>query len=145
MKYFALALIALAICSSCSRSKIAPFVGTLAGATGGAALGGIPGAAIGSTIGYGSGIAYDWAADPDKKEIVEQISQGQIAEVIAHQVAKQNTGLASFLKDLQKMLIFAAIALAVYLSIPLFYSKHCQKQAEQKMTKPPFPVKPPSK
>ena len=74
-----------------------------------------------------------------------KMRQGQIAEVIAHQVAKQNTGLASFLKDLQKMLIFAAIALAVYLSIPLFYSKHCQKQAEQKMTKPPFPVKPPSK
>ena len=83
-----------------AASKTAPFVGSLAGATGGAALGGIPGAAIGSTVGYG-GIAYDWAADPDKKEMVQQISQGEIAEVIANQVAKQNTGLTSFLKDLQ--------------------------------------------
>jgi nitric oxide reductase large subunit len=141
MKSFALAIIALAIFSSCSRSKTAPFIGSLAGATGGAALGGIPGAAIGSTMGYGGGIAYDWAADPDKKEIVDQISQGQIAEVIAAQVAKQNTGLTSFLKDLQKMLIFAAIGLGIYLSIPLFYSKHCQKQAEQNMTRPPFPKK----
>ena len=142
MHYFALALIALAIFSSCSRSKTAPFVGSLAGATGGAALGGIPGAAIGSTVGYGGGIAYDWAADPDKKEMVQQISQGEIAEVIANQVAKQNTGLTSFLKDLQKMLMIAACGLAVYLAIPLFYSKHCQKQAEQKITKPPFPIRP---
>lgn len=141
MKYICLALIALAIVS-CSRSKTAPFVGSLAGATGGAALGGIPGAAIGSTLGYGSGIAYDWAADPDKKEMVEQITQGQIAEVIANQVAKQNTGFSSFLNDLKKMLIFAAIGYGIYLAIPLFYSKHCQKLAEQNMTRPPFPVKP---
>lgn len=134
----------IAFCSSCAfdRSKVAPFAGAVVGGTTGAALGNIPGAAIGTTLGYGSGVAYDWAAKPEtqeKIEIAQAISEGDIALLLEKKLAGHSSGQERFFDDIKKVLIYAAAGLAVYLTIPLLYAKRCQKEAEKKITRPPFP------
>lgn len=135
------------IFSSCAldRSKVAPFVGAVAGGTAGAAVGNIPGAAIGTTLGYGSGVAYDWAAQPKNKEAIEtlqHLSEGDIAAILEKKLESQADAHGNFIDDIKMILIYAAAGLAVYLTIPLLYAKRCQKQTEQKMTRAPFPARP---
>lgn len=129
------------------RSKVAPFIGAVAGGTTGAAVGNIPGAAIGTTLGYGSGVAYDWAAQPGTKdtiETIEALSEGDIAALLEKKLEKHNTATDNFMDDIKQVLIYAAAGLAIYLTIPLLYAKRCQKQAEQKLTRAPFPTRKPN-
>ena len=124
------------------RSKVAPFVGAVAGGTAGAAVGNIPGAAVGTTLGYGSGIAYDWAAQPSNQETLEtlqHLSEGDIAAILEKKLEKHNDAQGNFVNDIKQILIYAAAGLAIYLTIPLLYAKRCQKQTEKKITRAPFP------
>ena len=122
-----------------SRSKTAPFIGSVAGGTAGAAIGGIPGAAIGTGTGYASGIIYDWAAEPSNSKTLEGISEGNIEKIISAQMDKHATGQLGFFNDLKKVLIYAAAGLAVYLTIPLIYARKCTKDLEKGLTRAPFP------
>ena len=132
----------LATLASCSKSKIATFSGSTVGATSGAFVGGAGGAAAGSVVGYGAGVVYDWATTEENKQAVKDLnnlSNGDIATIVADHMHKQNNGLGKFLSDLKKILIVAAAGLAVYLSIPFFYARQCSKTVEAKLTNAPFP------
>jgi nitric oxide reductase large subunit len=132
----------LAALAGCSKSKMATFSGSTVGATGGALVGGAGGAAAGSVVGYGAGVVYDWATTEENKQTVKDLnnlSNGDIAAIVADHMSEQNNGLGKFLADLKKILIVAAAGLAVYLSIPFFYARQCSKTVEKKLTRPPFP------
>lgn len=137
-----LAIAMLGLLTNCSKSKMATFSGSTIGATGGAAVGGIGGAATGAVLGYGSGIVYDWATTEENQQTVTDLgnlSKGDIAAIVADHMTAQNNGFSKFMQDFKRILILAAAGLAIYLAIPFFYARKCQKEVERSMTRPPFP------
>ena len=121
---------------------MATFSGSTIGATGGALVGGAGGAAAGSVLGYGSGIVYDWATTEENQQTVKDLknlSEGDIAAIVGDHMSKQTTGFEKFIGDIKKLLLYAAAGLAVYLSVPFFYTQKCQKELRKGLTRSPFP------
>ena len=118
---------------------MATFSGSTIGATGGALVGGAGGAAAGSVIGYGSGVIYDWATSEENQQTVkdlQNLSEGDIASIVGDHMSKQASGFEKFISDLKKIILYAAAGLAVYLSIPFFYTQKCQKELKKRIYQP---------
>ena len=122
-------LLALACLSGCSKSKVAPFVGSAIGAGTGGAVGGVGGAVVGSSVGYGAGVVYDWGTT----ETATGHTNAQIAQIVAQQMGEHKSGLAQFMDDLKSLLMWVAVGLGVYLTLPLFFTRQCTKSINEKL------------
>ena len=128
------------------RSLITP-----AATVGGAAVGGVfgpGGAALGAGTAYAGARIYELS--DEKKELVESITQGDVDALLNAGLAEHKTGFDKFTSTIKNILIGAAILLGGYLAIPIFVAKrtarNCSKiEAVKHQTRPPFPVKPPSR
>ena len=128
------------------RSLVTP-----AATVGGAALGGIAGpggAALGAGTAYAGARIYELS--DEKKELVESITHGDVDALVSAGLKQHQTGFDQFTSYIKKILIGAAILLGGYLAIPIFVAKrtaqNCSKtEAEKHTTRPPFPVKPPTR
>jgi hypothetical protein len=124
--------IALLLClTGCSKSKVAPFVGSAVGAGAGGAVGGIGGAVVGSSVGYGAGVVYDWGTT----ESLDGKTNAEIAQIVAQQMGEHKTGLAQLAGDLKKLILYVAGGLGVYLLLPYFLTKRCTKNLDDKLTR----------
>lgn len=126
------------------------------GATGGATVGSLGGPALaggGALIGYGVGKGAQ-IIDENKelKTTIQAISEGDV-ETIAKQalqqgMASQETKFQNFISKIEKWLIVSAVALALYLLIPIFVAHKtatkCSRSEARKIseTRAPFPIKP---
>ena len=123
-------LLALVLClSGCSKSKVAPFVGSAVGAGAGGAVGGIGGAVVGSSVGYGAGVVYDWGTT----ETPTGHTNAQIAQIVASQMSEHKSGLAQFMQDLKKIIMWVAVGLGIYLTLPYFMTRKCTKEINDKL------------
>jgi len=144
----------LVLLSGCRTSSFyAP-----AGATSGAVVGSFGGpvtAGGGALIGWGIGKGAQ-VIDENKelKESIKAISEGDvesIAKIALEKGMKSQDGkLQEFISYIEKILIITATGLVLYLFIPIFIARKtassCAKsEAIKNATRPPFPVKPPSK
>ena len=128
------------------RSLITP-----AATVGGAAVGGVfgpGGAALGAGTAYAGARIYELS--DEKKELVESITHGDVDALLSAGLKQHKTGFDAFTSYIKKILIGAAILLGGYLAIPIFVAKRTARQcskteAEKHTTRPPFPVKPPSR
>ena len=128
------------------RSLITP-----AATVGGAAVGGVfgpGGAALGAGTAYAGARIYELS--DEKKELVESITHGDVDALVSAGLQQHKTGFDAFTSYIKKILIGAAILLGGYLAIPIFVAKRTARQcskteAEKHTTRPPFPVKPPSR
>lgn len=123
--------LALLLClAGCSKSKVAPFVGSAVGAGAGGAVGGIGGAVVGSSVGYGAGVVYDWGTT----ETLDGKTNAEIAQIVAYQMGEHKTGLAQLAGDLKKLILYVACGLGIYLLLPYFLTKRCTKHLDDKLT-----------
>jgi|11_taG_2_1085331.scaffolds.fasta_scaffold31381_2 hypothetical protein len=123
--------LALLLClAGCSKSKVAPFVGSAVGAGAGGAVGGIGGAVVGSSVGYGAGVVYDWGTT----ESLDGKTNAEIAQIVAYQMGEHKTGLAQLAGDLKKLILYVACGLGIYLLLPYFLTKRCTKHLDDKLT-----------
>ena len=128
------------------RSLITP-----AATVGGAAVGGVfgpGGAALGAGTAYAGARIYELS--DEKKELVESITHGDVDALLSAGLKQHKTGFDAFTSYIKKILIGAAVLLGGYLAIPIFIAKRTARQcskteAEKHTTRPPFPVKPPSR
>lgn len=122
------------------RSFVTP-AATITGAAAGA-LGGPGGAALGAGTGYAAGRIYE--LDDEKKELVEQITHGDVSAIVASGLEKHKSGFDEFTDSIKSILMIAGSVLLAYLLIPIFLAKKCAKiEAKKQITNAPFPVKPP--
>ncbi len=144
-------IIVLAIClTSCSLRSIYPTLGGIAGG-GVGSLGGPGTAALGAGAGVLAGEALkNKDALIEAEETIEALSHGDVSALVAQGMAEHKTGFESFTSYIKKILIGAAVLLGGYLGIPIFIAKRTARQCSQTeaikhATRPPFPVKPPSR
>ena len=143
---YAILLLALCLTGCSMRSLITP-----AATVGGAAVGGVfgpGGAALGAGTAYAGARIYELS--DEKKELVESITHGDVDALLSAGLKQHKTGFDAFTSYIKKILIGAAILLGGYLAIPIFVAKRTARQcskteAEKHTTRPPFPVKPPSR
>ena len=146
MIYTAIVVLALCMAGCSMRSLVTP-----AATVGGAAVGGVfgpGGAALGAGTAYAGARIYELS--DEKKELVESITHGDVDALLSAGLKQHQTGFDQFTSYIKKILIGAAILLGGYLAIPIFVAKrtaqNCSKtEAEKHTTRPPFPVKPPSR
>lgn len=124
-----LVVLALVCLGGCSKSKVAPFVGSAVGAGAGGAVGGIGGAVVGSSVGYGAGVVYDWGTT----ETATGHTNAEIAQIVAQQMGEHKSGLAEFMGDLKTMLMWLAVGLGGYLLLPYFMTRKCTKNINEKL------------
>ena len=128
MPRLSLALLCLAL-AGCSKSKVAPFLGSAVGAGAGGAVGGVGGAVVGSSVGYGAGVVYDWGTT----ESLDGKTNAEIAHIVAQQMGEHKTGLAQLAGDLKKLILYVAGGLGVYLLLPYFITRKCTKSLNEKL------------
>ena len=146
MIYTAIVVLALCMAGCSMRSLVTP-----AATVGGAAVGGVfgpGGAALGAGTAYAGARIYELS--DEKKELVESITHGDVDALLSAGLKQHKTGFDAFTSYIKKILIGAAILLGGYLAIPIFVAKRTARQcskteAEKHTTRPPFPVKPPSR
>lgn len=146
----------LVLLSSCKMSSFyAP-----AGATGGAVVGSLGGPAMaggGAILGYGIGKGAQ-LIDENKElqETVELLSTGDVETIAKNALEKgmesQEGKFQEFIGKVEKWLIVAAVALVLYLFIPILVARKtatsCSKSNREHLeklnseTRPPFPIKP---
>ncbi len=155
MKWIFITLIVLL--SGCKASSLyAP-----AGATGGAVVGSLGGPAMaggGAILGYGLGKGAQLIDEnKDLQETVQLLSTGDVETIAKNALEKgmqsQEGKFQEFVGKVEKWMIVAAVALVLYLFIPILVARKtatsCSKENREHFeklnseTRPPFPVKPP--
>ena len=144
-------ILLLAIClTGCSLRSTYPTIGGVIGG-GAGSLGGPGTAALGAGAGVLAGEALkNKDALIEAEETIEALSHGDVSALVAQGMEEHKSGFAEFTSYVKKILIGAAVLLGCYLAIPIFIAKRTARQcskteAEKHMTRPPFPVKPPSR
>ena len=149
MIYTAILLLALCLTGCNFRSTYPTLGGVIGGSAG--SLGGPGTAALGAGAGVLAGEALkNKDALIEAEEKIVALSEGDVSALVAQGMQSHKTGFDAFTSYIKKILIGAAILLGGYLAIPIFVAKrtaqNCSKtEAEKHTTRPPFPVKPPSR
>ena len=145
------AILVLAICmAGCSFRSVYPTLGGIAGG-GVGSIGGPGTAALGAGAGVLAGEALkNKDALIEAEETIEALSHGDVSALVAQGMAEHKTGFEKFTSTIKNILIGAAVLLGGYLAIPIFVAKRTARQCSQTeaikhATRPPFPVKPPSR
>jgi hypothetical protein len=141
-----LLIIPLLLLASCKMSSFYPVIGATGGATVGS-LGGPVGSGGGALVGYSVGKgAQLMDQNKDLQETVQALSEGDV-ETIAKKALErgmesQEGKFQEFIGTVKTFLYIAAIALVLYLGIPIFVAKRCaRKEAERHQTRVPFPTR----
>lgn len=123
-------VLVLALCSllGCTRKVLAPLGGAVAGGAVGSVVGGPVGAGVGAGVGYGSGAVYDWA----KEDAVGGITNAQMVELLHEKLDGHKDGQMGLFAEIKRLLLFVAVGLGVYLSIPLFFNTHTTRKLCEK-------------
>ena len=125
-------------------------------------MGGLAGGAAGSLGGplvgglsAGAGVLAGEAlknkdALVEAEEKLTALSHGDVSALVAQGMEEHKTGFDAFTSTIKKILTGAAVLLGGYLGIPIFIAKRTARQCSQTeaikhATRPPFPVKPPSR
>ena len=136
--------------TGCSFRSIYPTLGGIAGG-GVGSIGGPGTAALGAGAGVLAGEALkNKDALIEAEETIEALSHGDVSALVAQGMAEHKTGFEKFTSTIKNILIGAAVLLGGYLAIPIFVAKRTARQCSQTeaikhATRPPFPVKPPSR
>ena len=136
--------------TGCSFRSVYPTLGGIAGG-GVGSIGGPGTAALGAGAGVLAGEALkNKDALIEAEETIEALSHGDVSALVAQGMAEHKTGFEKFTSTIKNILIGAAVLLGGYLAIPIFVAKRTARQCSQTeaikhATRPPFPVKPPSR
>ena len=145
-------IIILALClAGCSLRSTYPTLGGVIGGSAGTLAGGpvVGGLSAGAGVLAGEALKNKDALI-EAEETIEALSHGDVSALVAQGMEEHKSGFAEFTSYVKKILIGAAVLLGCYLAIPIFIAKRTARQcskteAEKHMTRPPFPVKPPSR
>ena len=145
------AIVLLLVClTGCNFRSAYPLMGGLAGGAAGSLGGPVVG---GLSAGAGVLAGEAWKnkdALVEAEEKLTALSHGDVSALVAQGMAEHKTGFEKFTSTIKNILIGAAVLLGGYLAIPIFVAKRTARQCSQSeaikhATRPPFPVKPPSR
>ena len=115
-----------------SMKQLAPTIGGATGAGLGGLAGGIPGAVVGGTLGAGSGQLIQELDRNDKaQKTLTALTQGDVQKLIQVGLEDQKTWTQKVLDGFYSLLKWSAIGLAVYLVVPILYTRHKTKITER--------------
>jgi len=126
MRCFILAILLL---QSCSMKSIAPTIGGGIGAGGGALAGGIPGAVVGGSLGAGAGqLVHELDRNKEAQQTISALTQGDVEKLVSIQMQEHKSWFSKALDGLKSILLYSAIGFALYLLIPIIYTRHKVKK-----------------
>lgn len=122
--------------------------------TGGAIVGGSVGAITGNPaiagLTAGSGALFGEMAKgnselQETKDKLAAVTQGDVKKIVELGLTEHSTGYQEFTNSIKNILMVAGALLFAYLGIPILLARKCAKQEAQKLTRAPFPLKPPTR
>ena len=121
--------------TSClSMKSVAPTIGGATGAGLGALTGGIPGSIVGGALGSGSGqLIQELDRNEKAQKTLTALTQGDVQKLIQVGLEDQKSWTQKVLDGFYSLLKWSAIGLAVYLVVPILYTRHKTKINSEKI------------
>lgn len=122
--------------SSCKISTIYPMTGAVVGGAGGA-IAGPATAGAGAGLGYAVGERLKDADDEESDfnrnlKVIEALSEGDVKALVAEQLTNAETSwVDNVLEQVYGLLKLSAFGFALYLLIPIIYTKYLHKKNER--------------
>ena len=129
MKWILISLVCL-LCS-CSMKSLAPTIGGGIGA-GVGSIGGIPGAVAGGTLGAGVGqLVHELDRNKEAQQTISALSQGDVEKLVQLQMDSHKSWFTKALDGLKTLLILVGVGFGLYVTIPIFYTRHIGKKVRK--------------
>ena len=114
--------------------SVAPTIGGATGAGLGALTGGIPGSIVGGALGSGSGqLIQELDRNEKAQKTLTALTQGDVQKLIQVGLEDQKSWTQKVLDGFYSLLKWSAIGLAVYLVVPILYTRHKTKINSEKI------------